>query len=269
MVFCLATFNAGAERYYYFEHIKATDGLPSNSIYCTIQDRSGFMWIGTKDGLCRYDGHNFTSIDEIAPELSTRGMVTALTEDNLGRIWFSSTDGIYYYNPVTYETGALGIPEKDSCKDIYADSKGNIWFACSNSLFRYDTANSGIHSYAVGGSNPRKIASDNLGMTWVLVEDGNVYVYDRLKDTFKQQPIEHKIKTIEGTADGRMLAATTDNNVILIDCLTLKSRIIYQNTTNKEILCIQEAAKGEFWIGTDSGIQIRREGESYFGEAQR
>ena len=267
MVFCLATFNAGAERYYYFEHIKATDGLPSNSIYCTIQDRSGFMWIGTKDGLCRYDGHNFTSIDEIAPELSTRGMVTALTEDNLGRIWFSSTDGIYYYNPVTYETGALGIPEKDSCKDIYADSKGNIWFACSNSLFRYDTANSGIHSYAVGGSNPRKIASDNLGMTWVLVEDGNVYVYDRLKDTFKQQPIEHKIKTIEGTADGRMLAATTDNNVILIDCLTLKSRIIYQNTTNKEILCIQEAAKGEFWIGTDSGIQIRREGESYFGEA--
>ena len=76
MIFSLYTYNVKAERYYYFEHLKATDGLPSNTIYCSIQDRSGFMWIGTRDGLCRYDGRSFVRIDEIIPELSMIPMLS-------------------------------------------------------------------------------------------------------------------------------------------------------------------------------------------------
>ena len=81
-IFFISAINAGAERYYYFEHLKATDGLPSNTIYCSIQDRSGFMWIGTRDGLCRYDGRTFVQIDEIAPNLASHGIVMSIAEDN-------------------------------------------------------------------------------------------------------------------------------------------------------------------------------------------
>ena len=96
MSFCLAVFPAKAERYYFFEHIKATDGLPSNTIYCSIQDKSGFMWIGTRDGLCRYDGHSFLRIDEMVPSLGMSGMVMSIAEDDMNRIWFSTSTGIYH-----------------------------------------------------------------------------------------------------------------------------------------------------------------------------
>ena len=266
MIFSLCTYNVKAERYYYFEHLKATDGLPSNTIYCSIQDRSGFMWIGTRDGLCRYDGRSFVRIDEIIPELSMSGLVMTIAEDSQGRIWFSSSNGIYYYNPATDESGALGIPEKTGCLDIQADEKGNVWFAGNNSLFRYDTTTSGIHSYAIGDTRPVMITSDSLGRIWVLLQDGSLYTYDRLKDTFNPQQAGFRVKIIESAQDGKLLAVTYDNRVMLMDCLSLKGKCIFTGD-GKDIKCIKESLKGEFWIGTDSGLYIRRDGENYFGEA--
>ena len=267
IAFSLIAAEAEAARYYYFEHLKATDGLPSNTIYCSIQDKDGFMWIGTRDGLCRYDGRSFVRIDEIIPELSMSGMVMNVAEDVLGRIWFSTSNGIYSYNPSTNESGELGIPEKSGCMDIHADKRGNIWFACSNSLFRHDTANSGIHSYSIGDSRPVMITSDSLGMIWVLTERGDLYIYDRLKDTFKPLDLGKKVKMIEGVEEGRILMATYDDDVILTDCLTLKYSTIFCGNGEKTINCIKEASKGEFWIGTDTGLYIRRDGKDYAGKA--
>ena len=266
MSFCLAVFPTKAERYYFFEHIKATDGLPSNTIYCSIQDKSGFMWIGTRDGLCRYDGHSFLRIDEMVPSLGMSGMVMSIAEDDMNRIWFSTSNGIYHYNTVTEESGTLGIPEKSGCMDIHADAKGNVWFAAKLSLYRYDTTNSGIHSYSIGDSRPVMVTSDSLGMIWVLGEDGSVYIYDRLKDTFKRQPLGYKVKNIESVEDGGMLVATFNDEVILLDCLTLKGDTIFSGN-GKIVQCMQEARKGVFWIGTDSGLFIRRAENDYFGSA--
>ena len=264
--FCLAVFPIKAERYYFFEHIKATDGLPSNTIYCSIQDKSGFMWIGTRDGLCRYDGHSFLRIDEMVPSLGMSGMVMSIAEDDMNRIWFSTSNGIYHYNTVTEESGTLGIPEKSGCMDIHADAKGNVWFAAKLSLYRYDTTNSGIHSYSIGDSRPVMVTSDSLGMIWVLSEDGSIYIYDRLKDTFKRQPLGYKVKNIESVEDGGMLVATFNDEVILLDCLTLKGDTIFSGN-GKIVQCMQEARKGVFWIGTDSGLFIRRAENDYFGSA--
>lgn len=266
-IFCVSTSVVKAGRYYYFEHLQTTDGLPSNTIYCSIQDNSGFMWIGTRDGLCRYDGRTFVRIGEIVPDLSMCGKVLTMAEDSQGKIWFSSSNGIYYYNPATDESGILGIPERRGFRDIQADAHGNVWFA-GNSLYRYDTANGGIHTYSIGGSRPVMLAYDSFDTIWVLLEDGSLYTYDKLKDTFKLQQLYFKIKIIEAAEGGRMLAATYDNNVMLIDCISLNSsKMIYEGMGKREIRCIKEAAEGEFWIGTDNGLFVRRENESYLGKA--
>ncbi len=44
-----------------FEHITAEQGLPDNTALCSMQDSKGFLWFGTYNGLCRYDGYNFTT----------------------------------------------------------------------------------------------------------------------------------------------------------------------------------------------------------------
>ena len=185
-IFMLASYQANAERYYYFDHLKTTDGLPSNTIFCSHQDRAGFIWIGTRDGLCRYDGHSFQRISEITPVHKMNSTTFAITEDTSGKIWFSSSTGVGYYDPYTDKAGSLSISGGKTIMQMLADSRGNVWFA-SGSLFRYDTGNGGTHTYSFGDSQPAMIVEDSMGMVWILDSMGALYTYDRLNDTFNHQ----------------------------------------------------------------------------------
>ncbi len=260
----LAT-GAKAARYYYFEHLKTTDGLPSNTIYTSIQDKAGFMWIGTRDGLCRYDGRSFVRLDEIAPsELQMSGPVTRVAEDEEGKIWFCTSNSIGFYNPATDESGTIGIPVKSQCSDIKTDRNGNVWFASEN-LYRYDTAKSGIHTYIIGNSRPSMLATDSTGTIWVLLQDGTIYTYDKLKDTFKEQPLNFKVRIIEDADNGKMLMSTSDEEVILLDCISFGTVPVFKGRS--KITCLRKASNGEIWIGTESGLFIRKDGEDDIREA--
>lgn len=262
----LASYTADAERYYYFDHLKTTDGLPSNTIFCSHQDKTGFIWIGTRDGLCRYDGHRFQRISELTSVHKMNSTTFAITEDSSGKIWFSSSTGVGYYDPYTDEAGSLGLPGGKAIMQIMADSRGNVWMA-SGSLFRYDTGNAGMHTYSFGNSQPSMIAEDSMGTIWILDKNGSLYIYDRLNDTFNLQETEKKFRIIESTQGSSLLAATFDNDVMLMDCISLRCTTIFPSQAEKTIRCLKEGDKGEFWIGTDLGLFIRREHENYQGEA--
>ena len=265
-IFIMATYNADAERYYYFDHLKTTDGLPSNTIFCSHQDKAGFIWIGTRDGLCRYDGHSFQRISEITPVHKMNSTTFAITEDTSGKIWFSSSTGVGYYDPYTDKAGSLSIAGGKTIMKMLADSRGNVWFA-SGSLFRHDTGNGGIHTYSFGDSQPSMIVEDSMGTIWILDSKGSLYTYDRLNDTFNHQETGEKFRVIEATQGSSLLVATMSNEVMLMDCISLGCRTIYSSDENKVIRCLKEGDKGEFWIGTNSGLFIRREHENYQGEA--
>ena len=255
-----------AERYYYFDHLKSTDGLPSNTIYCAMQDQSGFMWIGTRDGLCRYDGQSFLRISEISPVHKMNCTALDVTEDISGKIWFCSQNGVGYYDPFTDDAGIMNLPENNRPVKIEADSKGNVWVAARD-LFRYDTLRSGRHTYTFGEAKPTMITEDSLGNIWVLTDDGAVYTYDRLKNIFNRQQLDEKIRTIESTQESSLLAGTEDGRVLLINCINMNGLEIFSSDGRREIRCLKEGEYGEFWIGTDKGLFIRRHNHDYNGEA--
>lgn len=268
-VFCLIYAfcgQASAERYYYFEHLNTTDGLPSNTIYCSLQDHAGFMWIGTRDGLCYYDGKSFIRLSEIAPLHNMTGPVLDIIEEQNGKLWFSSSVGVGYFCPNTEEAGMIDLPGDSMCWDLETDGKGNIWCA-ADMLFRYDTEKSGMHTYSFGESRPVRLAMDSLGTLWVLMHDGTIQTYDRLNNTFIIQNPSERIKLIEPVSGGRMLVATINEEVHLLDCASLNSKLIYSTPPHAKIKSLCESEAGEFWIGTDSGLFIRREKDDYEGEA--
>ena len=262
----MVTLPANAERYFYFDHLKTTDGLPSNTIFDVHQDKSGFIWIGTRDGLSRYDGHRFERISELTPVHKMNSTTFAITEDSSGKIWFSSSTGIGFYDPHTDEAGSIGQPGGKTIMRMMADRRGNVWMA-SGALFRYDTEDAGIHTYSFGESQPSMIAEDNMGTIWILDNQGVLYTYDRLNDTFNRQETKERFSLIESTQGANLLVATTDNDVLLMDNISLECKTIMAAEDNRRIRCLKEGDKGEFWIGTDSGLYIRKEHELYLGEA--
>ena len=255
-----------AEKYYYFEHLSTLEGLPNNTIYCSLQDRSGFMWIGTRDGLCRYDGKSFVRLSDIAPAHEMTGVVLAIAEDRSGTIWFSSSNGVGYYDPATDKAGTLAMTDDDICWDVEADEKGNVWFA-ADELIRYDTENARTHTYSFGELRPYMLAVDSIGSLWVLMRSGEVYTYDRLKDSFIRQNASESIKLLHPVEGGRLLVATMNEEVYLLDCISLSTRLIFTPEKNMKIRCLCESSAGEFWIGTDKGLFIRTESDNYKGSA--
>lgn len=104
-----------AERYY-FQHLGLKNKLSQSSVLCITQDRNGFMWFGTKDGLNRYDGSNFRIFkhNHSNPHSLGNNNVNSLHENKDGKLWIGTDDGIYIYDPLTETFSKLTCKSQDS-----------------------------------------------------------------------------------------------------------------------------------------------------------
>ena len=251
----LASTTLQAATYYYFEHYTTYDGLPSNTINCTFQDSYGFVWVGTRDGLCRYDGYNFRLMTDSTPDKLTNLAAMAIAEDEDGMIWFATSGGVGWYDPLTGRSGSLGKMGNTFSFDLTPDTKGSIWYT-GTSLYRYDKASGQTMEYAFDGSTPSRIALDAYDALWVVLSDGSLHQYNRLRDRFDRMDFPQSLSLIRPTSNGRLLAATTDGDVLLIDTSTLRSTLVF--SSGRDVRHLLERKPGEYWIGTNEGLFVKQ-----------
>jgi len=96
VIFLIAVPNVVAQQpYFRFDRITTYEGLPSNNTKKIIQDKQGVIWIGTSEGLCRYDGYHvitFTS-NPAQPHSLVNNYIYDLSEDENGNIWIATAGG--------------------------------------------------------------------------------------------------------------------------------------------------------------------------------
>ena len=113
--------------------------LPSNSVQRVFQDREGFMWFGTREGLSRYDGYRTLTFrsGKTTPDLLTDNQITCIT-DSWERILIGTKKGLNILNKKTYEISHINNEElKDQeIRSILFDSKGYIWVGTYVALYR-------------------------------------------------------------------------------------------------------------------------------------
>ena len=133
-----------------FRRLTTNDGLSQNNVAAIVQDRRGFMWFGTAEGLNRYDGNSFVVArngPNDQPSIS-RTFVGAVVEDDRGYLWFGAYPGLYKFDPATERsTPYVHDPNNsnsfsgNSVASITADRRGHLWFATLDSgLDRFDPA---------------------------------------------------------------------------------------------------------------------------------
>ncbi len=134
----------------HFELISVKDGLPANSANAIIQDKNGYIWIGSFGGISRYDGYEFKTYrqDKENPENTlVSDYVMSLYEDSNGYIWIGTMlEGLQRFDPST-ET-FLNFPPIGNIKidnyvnTIKEDLHGNIWVGTTNGLYKISSPNS-------------------------------------------------------------------------------------------------------------------------------
>ena len=115
-------------------HLGTADGLPQGLVSQMVQDRSGYLWMGTKDGLARYDGYSFTVFrnDEADSTSIIGNHIASLLEDRDGHIWVGTQRrGICRYDPVTGRFQRVVRADKgppvQGVRGMVQDAWGNIW----------------------------------------------------------------------------------------------------------------------------------------------
>jgi len=96
LTFCFALSIACAQpSTLYFEKINTGNGLSHNKVNCILQDKRGFIWIGTEDGLNRYDGNEFLVFRSLPGKTDciSGNIIKDILEDNAGVLWIATADG--------------------------------------------------------------------------------------------------------------------------------------------------------------------------------
>jgi|GEM_PF-3727337 len=113
----------------YFKNLGPDDGLPTDRVLCTAQDKNGFMWIGTNDGLVRFDGYRMTILRHIEGDSTTisGNIITQLLLDSKGLLWIGTYEsGLCLLDPQTQKT-VLHFSEKSKRFPIKDNKIQALW----------------------------------------------------------------------------------------------------------------------------------------------
>ena len=248
---------------YSFNHYQTRDGLPSNTVYCTMQDRNGFIWVGTDDGFCVYDGYRFTPLGGQNPESLMRGMSTAMCVDEEGLVWFSSVGGCGYYNPATDRSTNVGIHERVPATTVVVDEDGCAWFQF-DVLYRYDKETELLSKYPVEEFfRVSSLTVDSYGTPWCTSTDtGELYRYEHRTDRFRKERTGG-VRLVKGISNGQLLLVDNAEDVWVMDPENEREQCIFHcaQAGGRRVLSLLERRPGEYWIGTQVGIWVYVEGE--------
>lgn len=159
----------------------ARDGLPQNSVTAILQTHDGYVWLGTFNGLVRFDGLNFTTFNVANQPGLVSDSVSVLLEDHLGRIW-AGTDGggITCIHRGTFTTYIpTNTPGASVVGCLAEDSNGGIWAGTDNGVFQFVEGRwSEVMGPATGGAVGRvtSVCRDSQGLIWVAASQGTFVV---------------------------------------------------------------------------------------------
>ena len=136
---CVHLLSAGYAQRHYFNHFGVDEGLSNNAILCSVQDKDGFIWFGTKDGLNRFDGYNFKQYysDSQTDNGLGSNFIHTLFVDRDRKIWIGTDQGIFIFDPFTERFLSFQGETKGEVLMIKDDQAGNIWYISDNKLFKY------------------------------------------------------------------------------------------------------------------------------------
>uniref|UniRef100_UPI003217FCB1 two-component regulator propeller domain-containing protein n=1 Tax=uncultured Draconibacterium sp. TaxID=1573823 RepID=UPI003217FCB1 len=258
-----------------FDHITVNEGLPNNSVNCIIQDQEGYLWFGTKRGLCRYNGYEFkTYKSKINDTTSLRyHQITALLESSDGTLWIGTwAGGLHKYNRENDNFIRIALNnqydvDNNSITNLFEDSNGGIWIASQLKLYLLkQDSNESLEEilHPDGKSSLTDVTSiyeDSKGTIFIAGDNTSpIITYNAaheitmaLNVTTSSNILPYNIKEIYPFNETNLWLAT-DKGLFNYNKKTRKISLIWQNNAPKigtPLNFIIKSDDDNLWIGGD------------------
>jgi len=259
LLMALASSLAGADTPlspYVFRAWNTRDGLPQASVQAVLQTRDGFLWLGTQEGLVRFDGVKFTVFNKKNTPQFRHSDTRALCEGRDGRLWVGTANGLLSYKNGNFTMHFLNRnPSGDFVSVLFEDAQGTLWIGTSggglnrlkNGSFSTYTTREGLAADVVTA-----IWSDRDGIVWIGTANGLCRIQDERISVYTREdglPSDF-VTAIRETSDGSLWIGTRRGLVRRKDGL-FQVYTTSDGLTSNVISCIFADRRGEVWIGTE------------------
>ena len=162
-----------------FKNLTTKNGLSYNLVNCLFQDREGYVWVGTFNGLNRYDGSRFVvfKTDRSNPHAIVHNNINDICEGNDGDIWIGTANGVsrYLKDKNTFVNYLLEPHSKDASRandvtNMLCDRKGQVWVSSLAGLYVFNPAKESFSGYKNNPSDSQSISSNRIHRN-SMVED--------------------------------------------------------------------------------------------------
>lgn len=183
-----------------FQQFDKTHGLSNETIVDIVQDKEGYIWVGTNDGLNRFDGNSFITYKSIEKDSTSipGNVITCLYVDNNQNIWVGTNQGLRKY---IYELDQFIAPIETHLNSYIAsviqDQKGNTWVATGKNIFIYNEEFN--NTRIISGETENEIEydasfnslfEDSNGNIWMSTESKGIYLYNTNQASIKKVQAE-------------------------------------------------------------------------------
>lgn len=169
---------------YVIDHWQVKDGLPQNSVNAIVQTQDGYLWLGTYEGLVRFNGKAFTVFDRSNTPALQSNRITSLCLDTKGRLWIGSYGG----GITLYDQNGFHTPLRDTTVGMYInigsmtiDLHDRLWVVTERGVFciKDSIVNNVYPISTFTNVFPLGIASDRKGRIWFMV-NGKIFVIESM-----------------------------------------------------------------------------------------
>ena len=242
------------------------DGLPQNTVQAIAQTPDGYLWLGTRDGLVRFDGVRFTVFDtDNAPEIG-HDFVLSLLTDARGRLWVGTAGGglaRYENGRFTRFTEAEGLPSSQ-VSALYEDRRGRLWVGTDGGGLVRLEGDPFLSEASRGalGNRIRALAGDAESL-WVGTEAGLARLDDdgALSSFTPEEGLSRlSVRSLLVDREG-VLWVGTDVGLNRLENGRFTVFTQDDGLSHDVIWSLHEDREGSLWIGTDGGgLNRRRDG---------
>ncbi len=257
-----------------FDHLSVTEGLSQSSVRSISQDKNGFMWFATLDGLDKFDGYQIhTYYSGIEDGELPDNVITSIysTPDNQQQLWIGTADhGICLYQPLNdnFINYSHNLDSSTLVSNHITCISGNsniLWVGTQNGLSKFNQQNNNWTSFFPDKTSPKSnhitcLLSVNNNL-WIGTKNG-LFIYDTINNNINivaQGQLPSNNVTALTSDNYNNVWIGTSNGIIFFNSTTGEfiSKDVFTNLPDKKITALKSDFENILWIGTLSGGLIR------------
>jgi diguanylate cyclase (GGDEF)-like protein len=274
-----------------FTRLAADEGLSQGAVMAIHQDSQGFLWLGTEDGLDRYDGYEMRHFvhDRAQARSLPTNWVGTLVEDRAGTLWIGTAGGgVVGRNPNTGAllplnsgTGESAVATNEQVRLLYVDHAGYLWVATRDrGVVRVDLLHNQSRRYRSVASDPQTLSSDSIfaitedagGSVWIGTQ-GGLDRLDPVTGRIRREPLQqwfpdsHASPQVTALLTDRRgaLWAGTSEGLLRIPLADTEHVVAYRSragdphslpSDHVQTLLLDRSQR--LWVGTAHGLALYR-----------